>query len=79
MTEQEIFEKLKEVLKQIKPRMDTGAVTMDSSLTTDLGMDSLAMLLISFACEDKFKIRFEPKVQFRTVKDVVEYISKEHD
>lgn len=79
MTEQEIFEGLKEVFREIKPKMDLDKVNMESGLINDLGMDSLSMLLVSLASEEKFKMQFELQRPFSTVRDVVSYIKKQTD
>ena len=37
-------------------------------------MDSLAMMLVSLEIEDAFSFRFEERVDFKTVGDVVVYL-----
>ena len=54
MTQEEIYAKLQDILKTVKPKMDPSRITMDASLTTDLGIDSLSMLLLSLAIEHEF-------------------------
>lgn len=76
MNNEEIFNGLKEVIGTVKPKLDLTTVTLDSNLVRDLGIDSLSMLLLSLATEQKFNIQFDTQVQFQTVKDVVDYISK---
>ena len=51
MTPEAIYAKLEEILKTVKPKMDPARISMDASLTTDLGIDSLSMLLLSLAIE----------------------------
>ena len=60
-----IIEGLKEILIQIKPSMDFSSVNEDSQLVRDLGLDSLTILLLSLAIENKFGFKFEgtPKNQ----------------
>ena len=74
MTQQEIFEGLREVITTVKPKLDLSGATLDSSLVRDLGMDSLSMLLVSLATEQKFGMRFDGKEIFNTVGDVVKCI-----
>lgn len=76
MTEIEIFDGLKEILHTIKPGMDLETVTMDSNLISDLGIDSLSILLLSLAVEKKYAFTFESVPPFSTVRDVVDYIAQ---
>ena len=74
METDQILQGLKEVFSTVKPKLDLSKVDLDSSLISDLGMDSLSMLLMSLAIEQKFPIRFETEKPFLTVGEVVEYI-----
>jgi acyl carrier protein len=67
---------LEEILKTVKPKMDPARISMDASLTTDLGIDSLSMLLLSLAIEHEFGFQFQTQEPFKTVREVVEYIEK---
>ena len=69
-----ILEGLKEILKQIRPAMDVSSVNEDSQLVRDLGLDSLTILLLSLAIENKFGFRFEGNPKFTTVREVLDYI-----
>ncbi|MCQ2148975.1 MAG: phosphopantetheine-binding protein [Bacteroidales bacterium] len=73
MTKEEIFEGLLEVFKVIRPKLDPNAISPDSRLIADLGVDSLSMMLLALASEEKFNIKFSQNV-FETVNDVCEYI-----
>jgi len=75
MTKEDIFVSLKEILTTVKPSVDQTTVTNDSSLVQDLGIDSLSILLISIAIENKFNFTFNGVPQFKTVGEVVEYIA----
>lgn len=75
MDKEKILDSLKEVFSTVKPKLDLSKVTAESSLVRDLGMDSLSMLLMSLAIEQKFSIQFETQKPFQTVGEVVEYIS----
>lgn len=75
MTKDEIFDGLKEILHTIKPGVDQSAITMDSTLVFDLGIDSLSILLLSIAIETKFGFKFDQVPPFNTVGDVVGYIA----
>lgn len=58
MTRQEVFDGLKEVISVIRPNTDLTNVNFDTPLITGLGIDSLSMMLLSLAVEEKFQMRF---------------------
>lgn len=58
MTRQDVFDGLKEVIAVIRPNTDLANVGFDTVLITGLGIDSLSMMLLSLAVEEKFKMRF---------------------
>ena len=74
MTQLEIMEGLKDVLHIVRPKLNTDNVTLDSILVSELGIDSLSMMLIALASEEKFKLTFDNKTPFVTVGDVCAYI-----
>lgn len=74
MTQEEVLQGLKEVLLVLKPKTDLSGVAPDTNLVTDLGIDSLSLMLLSLAIEDKFKINFDSAVSFKTVGEVIDYI-----
>lgn len=58
MTKQDVFDGLKEVIAVVRPNTDLTNVNFDTPLVTGLGIDSLTMMLMSLAVEEKFNIRF---------------------
>ena len=74
MQREAIFEGLKDILKQIKPSMDLSTIGEDSQLVRDVGLDSLTILLLSLAVENKFGFKFEGNPKFTTVGEVLDYI-----
>lgn len=74
MTRESILEGLKEILTLIKPSMDLSSVTEASQLVRDVGLDSLTILLLSLAVENKFGFKFEGQPKFNTVGEVIDYI-----
>lgn len=74
MTEEQIFNGLKEILAMVKPKMDLSKISMDDKLVTTLYIDSLSMLLLSLAIETKFGVQIQSDAKFETVKDVVDYV-----
>ena len=75
MERETIFEGLKEILSQIKPAMDMSSVNEDSQLVRDVGLDSLTILLLSLAVENKYDFKFDGQPRFNTVGGVIDYIS----
>lgn len=74
MTRENIFEGLKEILALIKPSMDLSGVNESSQLVRDVGLDSLTIMLLSLAVENKFQFKFEGTPKFNTVGEVIDYI-----
>lgn len=77
MSREEILAGLKEVLGVIRPKADQSAISYDTKLVSDLGIDSLSMMFLSLATEEKFGIQFAPdQAPFETVGQVCDYIEK---
>ena len=76
MDRQDILKDLKEILQLIKPSLDLSSVNEDTQLISDIGLDSLTIMLLSLAIENKYKIKFEGALKFNTVGDVMDYISQ---
>ena len=74
MQREDILSELKEILKLIKPSMDLSKVTEESQLVRDVGLDSLTILLLSLAIENKFGFKFDGNPKFTTVGEVIDYI-----
>ena len=74
MTQEYILNELKIIFKQINPKIDSDKITPDTRLTEDLGLDSLTILLMSFAIEKRFEFKFDGTPKFGTVGEVAEYI-----
>ena len=70
----EIMDKLKAILSKVNPDYDISKVNEKTNLKEDLGMDSLAMMLVSMELEDAFAIHFTDPVDFKTVGDVIGYL-----
>jgi len=74
MEREKIFDGLKEILTLIKPQINLSSVDENSQLVRDVGLDSLTILLLSLAIENKFGFKFEGAPQFTTVGEVLDYI-----
>ena len=74
MDRQEIFEGLKESLHLVKPSLDLSKVSEATQLVSDIGLDSLTIMLLSLAIENKFNVKFEGALTFNTVGDVIDYV-----
>ena len=70
-----IFEKVREILVD-QLDLDVDAVTMESSITDDLGADSLDVVDIIMSLEDEFGLEIpdEEVESIKTVEDIVRYI-----
>lgn len=77
MTQQDILTELAAIVNDIAG-VPTSDVTPDKSFINDLDVDSLAMVEIATAAEDKFGVRIpdEDLKDLRTVGDAVSYIEK---
>jgi len=73
MTKEEVFAGLKEAFLVVRPNMNLDKILPESHLVQDLGIDSLSLMLLALASEEKFDISFD-KTRFETVDDVCEYI-----
>lgn len=75
-----IFDKLKEIVAE---QLDVEAekVTMDSTITEDLGADSLDTVDLVMAIEEVFDIQIpdEAVEKIKTVGDIVNYIESNQD
>lgn len=78
MTQEEIFEKVKEIIVEQLGVTET-SVTMESSFIDDLGADSLDIVELIMALEEEFdtEIPDSDAEKVVTVGDVVDYI-KDH-
>lgn len=79
MNRQEILGYLKEMLQLIKPSLDLSTVNDDTQLVSDLGLDSLTILLLGLAIENKFGSQvniMKGALEFQTVGDVIDYITQ---
>lgn len=69
------FEKVKEIIVDTLS-CEEGKVALTSSLTEDLGADSLDAVELNMALEEAFEITIpdEELANFKTVQDIVTYI-----
>ena len=58
MTKEEVLGGLKEVIAIIRPNTDLSQVSYNTELVRGLGIDSLTMMLLALAAEEKFQVRF---------------------
>ncbi len=61
------MEDLKEILQLIKPLIDLSIVNEDTQLISDIGLDSLTIMLLNLAIENKFNIKFESAAETESV------------
>ena len=77
MTEQEILEGLGEIIDEVAG-VPADQVTPDKTFVDDLDIDSLSMVEIAVAAQDKFGVEIpdEQLKDLKTVQDVVNFVSK---
>ena len=76
MTKEQVFEELKEILSVLRPNTDITNVDFNTELVRGLGIDSLSMMLLSLAIEEKFQMRFpDGQAPFTTVGEVCEFVA----
>lgn len=68
------LERVKKVFSEIMPQTDLSRVTLETSVTNDLGVDSLKMVMLAIALEDEFQVRLDFSSPFQTVGDVVSFL-----
>ena len=74
MTKEEIYSGLLDALVTVRPTLDIAEIVPESELYRELGLDSLSMLLLAVAVENKFGIRFDSDKPLNTVSDIVDCI-----
>ena len=72
-----MFEKVRDIIVE-SLNCDMNDVTMEASLSEDLGADSLYAVEMNLAIEDAFgkAIPDEALAEFKTVGDIVRYLEK---
>lgn len=70
-----IYDKLLEIFANVIPEVDSSEISMESTLTEDLGLNSLTMMLLAVSIEDEYNIKFDGAGDLKTVADVCEFIS----
>jgi acyl carrier protein len=77
MTENEILSGLAEIVEEIAG-VPADEVTPEKSFVDDLDIDSLSMVEIAVAAQDKFGVEIpdEQLKDLKTVQDVVNFVSK---
>ena len=77
MTDQEILAGLGEIVDEIAG-VPADEVTPDKNFVEDLDIDSLSMVEIAVAAQDKFGVEIpdEQLKDLKTVQDVVNFVSK---
>lgn len=79
MSRIEIIEKLKNIFEMVIGKEgETSKFSEESRLVEDIGLNSVGMLYIVIGIEEFFSFRFTDVgfANFKTVKDVVDYIEK---
>jgi len=77
LPQDEVLAGLAEVLRAVAG-LDPAAVTPDKSLAGDFGIDSLVMVEVVVAAEDRFGVLIDDDEwsRFKTVRDVTQYVEQ---
>ena len=77
MTEQEILAGLSEIIDEIAG-VPADEVTPDKTFVDDLDIDSLSMVEIAVAAQDKFGVEIpdDQLKDLKTVKDVIDFVQR---
>lgn len=72
-----MFEKIRDEIAE-KMGIDKEKITMESSLTEDLNIDSIGMIDLIMELEDEYGIEFDEDEadNIKTIADVIDYINK---
>ena len=78
MDKNQIFEEVKSIIVS-ELDIESEKVTIDASLESDLGADSLDAVEVIMALEEKFSISLPDEVamDLKTVSDIVEYVASQ--
>ena len=72
-----MLERLKKVFLSVKPGADVSHVDESTNLKLDLGLDSMALLMLAFNVEEEFGVQFgDEEVRLETVGDVCDFIRR---
>lgn len=74
MSQMNLEEKLKGILKEIAPGTDLSRIRPETELAAELGLNSMDSLMLMMQIEDEFGFEFTRQGNFRTVEDVCRYI-----
>ncbi|CAK1236347.1 acyl carrier protein [Fructobacillus fructosus] len=78
MTQEEIFDKVKDILVD-QFDLDDSEVTMTTNMTDDIDADSLDLFEVLNQVEDEFDIKLEDTEEVSTVADLVNKIKEQTD
>lgn len=78
MTEEQIFEKVREIAAD-QLEVDQDDIKLTSNIKDDLDADSLDFFEIMNELEDAFDIKLESDEDVTTIDDVVKYVKKQLD
>ncbi|HJD08199.1 MULTISPECIES: acyl carrier protein [Ligilactobacillus] len=78
MTEEQIFEKVREIAAD-QLEVDQDDIKLTSNIKDDLDADSLDFFEIMNELEDAFDIKLESDEDVATIDDVVKYVKKQLD
>lgn len=69
-----MYERLLKLIQDNLPDADLSKANENSRLMEDLGLDSIGMMMLSMSIEDEFGVQFNEPVNFKTVKDLLNWL-----
>lgn len=73
MTDQEIFDKIKDITIAVLPQMANEEITMDTVINRDLGVDSLSFIMLICKIEGAFDIEI-PDAKWKKITKMGELV-----
>lgn len=73
------YEELQELIRKSMPDIKVEDYDLDTRLVEDLKFDSLAFMMMATEIEHKYGVEFEAPVQFKTVRDVLDFVQEFKD
>lgn len=74
MTEEKLLAELRALLLEVLPDADVSKMTADSDFKKDLELDSLNMVMLAVAIENRYGFRFDAAPRMDTVADLIAYV-----
>ncbi len=71
-----MLEELKSIIKEACPEINVSEITEDTMLFSDLGIDSLRMVLVIIEIENHFGLNIDNFPSLKTVDDLANFVEE---